>query len=317
MSDPVAIVIVNWNGLEHLRTCIPAVLAQDHALEAIVVDNGSTDESVAWLRSTYPQVRLVCNEANHGFARATNQGILLSDATYLGLLNNDARPEPGWLAAMVDALESGRRVGMAACQIRFAHRPDLLDSAGIEVDTLGVGWNRHFGMPVAREPEEIKEVLGPCGAAALYRREMLDEIGLFDERYFAYYEDVDLAWRAQRAGWRCLYTPRARVLHLHSATGRQGSAFKAYHLNRNRIWTFVKHYSLRRFLLWWPLILLFDASTWLVPLAQGRTAALRGHLDALRGWRWAWQERRRLGAWRNEVSLALPRFRTLRMPTED
>ncbi len=138
MTEAVPVVVVNWNGLEHLRTCIPAVLAQDYPAQAIVVDNGSSDGSVDWLRSTYPRVQLICNAANQGFAVATNQGIGLAAGPYVALLNNDARPEPGWLRAMVAAIEQGQQVGMVAPQICFAHRPELLDSAGIEVDSLGV-----------------------------------------------------------------------------------------------------------------------------------------------------------------------------------
>lgn len=315
MSEQAAVIVANWNGLEHLRICVPAVLAQDYPhFQVVVVDNGSTDGSVAWLRSEFPQVRLICNDGNYGFARATNQGVRATTGGYAAALNNDTRPEPGWLTEMVDAMEMGEKVGMVASQIRLAHRPDLMDSAGIEVDVLGIAWNRHFGRPVAQETAEVVEVFGPCGAAALYRREMLDEVGLFDERYFAYYEDVELAWRARRAGWRCLYAPNARVLHLHSATGRQGSAFKAYHLSRNRVWTFIQHYPTRRFLIWWPLIFLFDTASWMWPLFKGRSDALRGHIDALRQVRQRWHERRRRACWRYDVPLSPPRLRIHRMP---
>jgi GT2 family glycosyltransferase len=143
---------------------------------------------------------------------------------------------------------------------------------------------------------------------------MLDEIGLFEERYFAYYEDVELAWRARRAGWRCLYAPQAQVLHVHSATGRIGSAFKAYHVNRNRVWTFIRHYPAHRFLIWWPLVLLLDVATWFWPLLAGRTSALRGHVDALKEWSWAWGERHRLSDWRHPVPLVFPRLRMLGIP---
>ncbi len=314
MSEPVGVVVVSWNGLEHLRACIPAILSQDYPAQAIVVDNGSTDGSVDWLRSAYPQVQVICNAANRGFAGATNQGIALATGPYVALLNNDARPEPGWLGAMVAVMERGQQVGMVAPQICFAHRPDLLDSAGIEVDVLGVAWNCRMGRPAAQEPTEPQAAFGPSGAAALYRRAMLDEIGLFEERFFAYYEDVELAWRAQRAGWRCLYAPRARVLHQHSATGRQGSDFKSYHLSRNRVWTLIRHYSAGRFLLWWPGILVWDMLTWLAPLLGGRTASMRGHLDALRHWRWAWEERRRCSGLRHPIHLIPPRIRATAIP---
>jgi len=284
VAERVAVVIVNWNGLQHLRTCIPAVLAQDYPdFQVVVVDNGSTDGSGEWLRAEFPGVRLIVNEVNRGFARATNQGIRATESAYVATLNNDARPEPGWLSAMVKAMEHKDRVGMVAAQIRFAHRPDRLDSAGIEVDRLGIAWNRRFGQPVGGEPSEVQEVFGPCGAAALYRRAMLEEVGLFDERFFAYYEDVELAWRARRAGWRCLYTPQGRVYHVHSATGGRMPAFKAYHLGRNKWWTLFKHYPFRSLGRWVPLLLISDTVAWLWPLLRrGETAGLRGRWAAFR-----------------------------------
>jgi GT2 family glycosyltransferase len=314
VSAAIAVIVANWNGLEYLRTCIPAVLAQDYPHQLVVVDNGSTDGSVDWLHSEFPQVRLICNEANDGFARANNQGIQATTGEYVATLNNDAHPEGGWLAALADTMERDEQVGMVASQVRFAHRPDLIDSAGIEVDVLGVAWHRHFGQPAARESQEIGEVFGPCAAAALYRRAMLDAIGLFDARYFAYYEDVELAWRARRAGWRCLYAPGAKALHQHSATGRQGSPFKVYHLNRNRVWTLIRHYPARRLIFWWPFILLRDTASWAWPLLSGRSEALQGHVDALRQWRQMWVDRRRMASWQHDVPLSPPRLRASPIP---
>ncbi len=312
MAERITVVVVNWNGLEHLRACVPAVLAQDHPdFELVVVDNGSADGSVEWLRSAFPQVRLIGNDGNRGFAEATNQGIRATEGAFVAALNNDARPEPDWLSAAARAMDGDERVGMVASQVRLMQQPDQLDSAGIEVDTLGIAWNRRFGCPVDEEPEEVMEVFGPSGAAALYRRTMLDQVGLFDERYFAYYEDVELAWRARRMGWRCLYAPGARVLHHRSPLGRQRSALKAYLLNRNRVWTLIRHYPPDRFLLWWPLILLFDAGSWLWPLLNGRAEAWRGHVHALRAFRWAWNERQRWSQWPYNVPLTPLRYRRL------
>jgi GT2 family glycosyltransferase len=256
----------------------------------------------------------MCNDTNVGFARGNNQGISKAQGTYIATLNNDARPDQHWLSTLVEAMSGDDCVGMVASQILFSHRSDLIDSAGIEVDALGMAWNRHLGMPVTQEPQEAIEVFGPCAGAALYRKAMLDQVGLFDERYFAYYEDVELAWRARRAGWRCVYAPQARVSHVHSATGQTGSAFKAYHINRNRVWTLIRHYPTSRLLLWWPLILSFDVATWLWPLLAGRTDALRGHLDALKEWSWAWGERRRLSDWRHPVPLVFPRLHMSGIP---
>jgi hypothetical protein len=313
MTERVAVIIVNWNGLEYLQTCLPALLAQTEiAFETLVVDNGSTDGSVEWLQSTYPEVQLIRNSENRGFAEANNQGIRVTHGEYVVLLNNDTQPSPGWLASLVAAVERDDCVGMVASQICLAHTPGRLDSAGIEVDVLGMAWNRRWGEVVAAEPSDPVEVFGPSAAAALYRRKMLDEIGLFDERYFAYYEDVELAWRARRAGWRCLYVPTARVLHIHSATASRMSGFKAHQIGLNKWRTLFRHYPFRRLWIWAPLLLLIDVASWFGPLV------FRLELAPLRG-RWqAWKHCKALCAERHHVlekhdvsgDLCLPRLRS-------
>jgi GT2 family glycosyltransferase len=136
--------------------------------------------------------------------------------------------------------------------------PATLDSAGIQVDWAGFGWNRGATQP-AKAFDRREDVFGPCAGAALYRREMLDEIGLFDEDFYTYYEDVDLAWRARRAGWRCMYVPTARVLHFQSAMGKKIGSRKVFLLTRNRWWTTLKNIDSRD--LWWSLflVILYDA----------------------------------------------------------
>jgi len=284
MGGSVAVIIVTWNGISYLRECLPAVLAQDYPrFEVVVVDNGSTDGSVEWIREHCPEVHVLQNPTNFGFSLANNQGIRSTDSDYVVTLNNDAIPEMGWLQSLVDAVETTSDVGMIASQICFYDRPNLLDSAGIEVDVLGVAWNRRLGKAVADDPTDCEEVFGPSAAAALYRREMLEEIGLFDECYFAYYEDVELAWRARRAGWRCLYAPRAHVLHVHSATGSRVSGFKAYYLGRNKWLTLFRHYPFKRLWIWVPALVLFDLLSLFSSALKGQMlASLRGRIAAWR-----------------------------------
>ncbi|MCJ7737059.1 MAG: glycosyltransferase [Anaerolineae bacterium] len=290
MTKLCSVIIVNWNGLEHLKRCLPALYAQTvDDFEVIIIDNGSDDGSVEWIRQHYSEVQLGYNSENRGFAEANNQGIGLASSPYIVLLNNDTIPSRRWLAALLEAAESNNggasasNVGMVASQVCFVNAPEILDSAGIEIDALGMAWNRHLGSPVLGEPHEIEEVFGPSGAAALYRRAMLEQIGAFDERYFAYYEDVDLAWRARRAGWRCLYAPQAQVLHVHSATGGRIPGFKAYRLGLNKWRTLFRHYPFWRLAGWLPLLLVIDLFAWLRPLVAYRdTAALRGRVQALR-----------------------------------
>jgi GT2 family glycosyltransferase len=278
----VSVIILNWNGRHLLDRCLPSVLNQDLIeYEVVLFDNGSTDGSVEWVQRHFPAVRLMCAERNLGFARPNNEAVRATKGPYVATLNNDAEPAPDWLSEMVRAAEGSSRVGMCASKMVRASDPSVMDACGIEVDRAGIGWNRYSGeldRPGERAPYEV---FGPCAGAALYRRAMLEQVGLFDEDYFAYYEDVDLAWRAQRAGWRCLYVPSARVTHRHSSTGEEGSPFKAYHLGRNKVWTLIKNYPWPDWLVYLPAILGYDTAAWGYALLRGDVHPLRGRLAAL------------------------------------
>jgi GT2 family glycosyltransferase len=314
MAKKVSVVIPNWNGRQHLERCLPSVLAQTYPeFEVVVVDNGSTDDSVGLVSQEFPQVRLIANTENVGFAQANNQAILGTDAPYLATLNNDTRPEPTWLQHMVGAAEAESEIGMVAAKVLYWKPPHLIDSAGIGLDRAGYAWNRYNGQPDNAGEREPYEVFGPSAAAALYRRELLDDVGLFDESYFAYYEDVDLAWRARLMGWRCVYVPEARVYHVHSATSRQGSPFKRYYLVRNKAVTTLKNYPAPALWLNLPAILFYDLMADLYRLilersaspVRGRLAAL-GRLPAVWGQRRMIQRRRRI-SWRTlSVWMASP-----------
>jgi hypothetical protein len=183
---------------------------------------------------------------------------------------------------------------MCASKMLFADRPDVINSTGICLDLAGIAWDCRGGEIDDHADEESQEVFGPCGGAALYRRRMLDEIGLFDEDFFAYLEDVDLAWRARRAGWRALYVPAAHVLHHHSATAVEGSPLKSFHLGRNKIWLLVKNYPFREAWHHGFLCLLYDVAAVAYALVARRDLhALYGRLAALPGLRRMWQKRRK------------------------
>lgn len=283
-NKSVSIVIVTYNGLKFLERCLPSVFRQDYPdFEVIVVVNGSSDGTDGWLQERYPQVKLIKNGQNLGYCTATNQGIRHSQGEYIIVLDDDTEMEPGFLAAMVAAVESAEDVGMVASQVVFDHDPARIDSAGIEVDRAGIAWNRHVGRAAADEPDGWMDVFGSTGAAGLYARKMLDQVGLLDDDFFIYYDDADIAWRGQRAGWRCLYTPAARVRHVHSGTSGKWSSFKTYLLGRNKLWTMIKNYSFGSFLLHLPLIITYELGAVLYGLLVLRdTAALRGRLAALK-----------------------------------
>jgi len=273
-----SVIVVNWNGLGLLKPCLAALRRQTFkSFEIIIVDNGSSDGSVPWLLQQ-SDVRLLTNTINYGFAAANNQAIRASRTPFVALLNNDTEVESTWLAALLSAMDDSN-VGMVASLMCFASRPTIVQSAGIAIDRAAIAWDRFGGLPIdnpsVRQPADI---FGPSAGAALYRRAMLDEIGLLDERFFAYLEDVDLAWRAQRAGWRCRYVPEAVVSHHTSATAGEGSPFKQRLLGRNKIWLVTKNAPLRDL----PLIMLYDSIAILWALLRRRnTHHLVGRLSAL------------------------------------
>ncbi len=292
-APTVGVVIVNWNGRSHLERCLDALAQQTmSSFEVVVVDNGSVDGSAEMVRHRYPHVRLLCQPTNLGFAEANNVGIRACGTPFVATLNNDTVPRPDWLEQLLAPALANEQVGMVASKMLFAHRPGVINSAGIALDRAGIAWDRLGGVPDA-EGDAPEEVFGPCAGAALYRRDMLDEIGLFDGDFFAYLEDVDLAWRARLAGWRCAYAPGAVVTHVHSATGVEGSPFKSYQLGRNKVWTIVKNYPSPQLFLALPLIVGYDLAAVLYGIAAGRDlATLRGRLAGLAGLPRQWRKRR-------------------------
>jgi GT2 family glycosyltransferase len=286
-STPAAtVVVVNHNGASHLSALLEHLGRQTVTdFELIVVDNGSSDGSLDILAKTsrlpFP-VQVVRNARNLGFGPATNQGMRRSAAAWIATLNNDTRPEPTWLEHLLDGTERDSRLGMLGAKLLRARDPSQIDSAGIALDWTGIAWDRRGGEqddPGERNPEDI---FGPCAGAALYARAMLEEIGMFDEDFFAYLEDVDLAWRARLAGWRARLQPRARALHAHSATLGDASPRKRYLLARNKVWLLVKNYpspDLARNL---PAILAYDTMAILYGIVtRGDLASLRGRIAGL------------------------------------
>ncbi|GIW08886.1 MAG: glycosyl transferase [Dehalococcoidia bacterium] len=295
MSGPLAsVVIVTWNGREWLERCLPAVEAQRGVrFETIVVDNGSIDGTAELIDRCFRSVRLIRNRDNRGFAPANNQGIAAARGQYVATLNNDAIPEPDWLAALVDACEADNNLAMAASRMVRLDDPTVFDSAGIAPDRFGFAWNLRAGEKVP-EREAPREVFGACAGAALYRRGMLEDVGLFDERFGSYYEDVDLAWRSQLRGWPGRYIPSAVVRHAHSATGNRLPSAKRFLLARNRLLTVVKNMPWPG--LWVALLSapLLDGAAAAGGLLRGDAAGLLGRLAALRELGIVLHQRRRI-----------------------
>ena len=243
MEKPlVSIIILNWNGLEHLETCLPSVLGQTYKnVEVIVVDNGSTDGSIEYVKENYRTVKLVCNLTNVGFAEGNNVGIRASAGEYVVVLNNDTEVDENWISAFVKVAEEHPDAGMLACKILSYYDRKQIDCVGHLIYPDGLSRGRGRGETDEGQYDKIEEVAFPSGCAALYRREMLEQIGLFDKDFFIYVEDSDLGIRGRLAGWKCLYVPDAVVYHKYSATMGGYSPKKAIMIERNRIWFVVKN----------------------------------------------------------------------------
>lgn len=295
MSDrpKASVVIVTWNGLHHLQRCLPALQEQTGlSFETIVVDNGSIDGTADWIAETYPQIVLKRLDSNHGFAAANNIGFGVARADLIATLNNDAVPDPEWLQALVQAARKHPEAGSFASRIVLDRDPNTIDSAGVVTDVLGIAWDRHNAEPVGSD--EAGEVFGACAGAALYRKALLDETGGFDSNFFAYLEDVDLAWRARWLGWTARYVPEARVVHAHSATGTEESPFKTFHLGRNKVWTIVKNHPTRALVVYGSLLVAYDLASLPITIVRQRNlAALRGRLAGLRALGLVLRQRRR------------------------
>lgn len=302
------VIVVNWNGLRYLGPCLSALRKQTLAdLHVILVDNGSTDGSQDYVRAEFPEVELIALPENTGFTGANNAGIRAATAKYVLTLNNDTQAQPRWAEALVAAAEVDPRVGIVASLMVFDDQPDVVDSAGIAAGRDGNGYNIGLGDPVTAHAQQC-ETFGACAGAALYRKEMLDRIGPFDDRYFIYFEDTDLAWRAQLAGWRSVFAPEAVVWHVHSATMVSGSPRKTYLLQRNRWWMLLKDWPLSLLVRCLPWIAWRDAASLGYTLLVQRTlAGVRARFAALGALPAVLRDRRRVQALRSVSSGELAR----------
>ena len=271
MQAPRASVIIpTISAGEKLARCLHSLQNQTfREFEAIVVDNSGHGAAAEMAASC--GARFIENKTNAGFGRAVNQGIEVSEGEFICTLNDDAYPAPEWLENLVGVCEKQGCVGMCASQILLRHQPGCLDSAGLNI--YGDGTTKQRGRRGPGHPAgEPSEALIPSGCAALYRRSMLDQIGLFDSDYFLYCEDTDLGLRGRLAGWNCLYVPGAVVEHDYSSTAGRASAQKAYFVERNRLYTVVKVFPV--FL--WPLVPWYSAwryAAHLWAMLQGRGLA--------------------------------------------
>jgi len=282
-----SIIIPNWNGAKFLPTCLDALEKQTNSkLEIIVVDNASHDESQELIKSRYPNVILLELPENRGFTGACNAGMQAAKGNFIALLNNDTEVDSNWAAAVIDSFNRHPEVGSIASKMLLFDKRDHIHTAGDFFTTNGRAGNRGVWQRDEGQFDREEYVFSACGGSSVYRKTMLDQIGLLDDDFFFSGEDVDLGWRAQLAGWRCLYTPKAIVYHHLSATG--GGITASYYDGRNLIFILVKNYP---------------SELWRKYGGSVLRAQFRLAWEALQAWRGAAARARLRGMWAGFITL--------------
>lgn len=270
MTAPtLSVVIPNWNGARFLPTCLDSLSRQTLPhVEVMVVDNASHDDSLTIVRERYPWVTVIALETNRGFTGACNAGLTAAQGEFVALLNNDTEVDAGWAQAVVEAFAQDSAIGSVASKMLLFDRRDHLHTAGDFFTLDGRAGNRGVWQRDTGQYDRDEWVFSACGGSSVYRRAMLDAIGLLDDDFFFSGEDVDLGWRAQLAGWRCLYTPKAIVYHHVSATG--GGVTASFYDARNSLTILAKNYP---------------RDLWRKYGSSVIRGQLRRALDALKAWR--------------------------------
>lgn len=291
----VSVIIPNYNGQPLLETCFGALRRQAYSdFETLLVDDGSSDDSVRWVGERFPEVHVLRLGRNSGLAAACNHGAAAAQGEILVMLNNDTEAESGWLGALVEALDAAPCAGAAASKMLLFDRRDTLHTAGDMMGRDGMPRNRGVWEKDAGQYDQSAQVFGGCGGGVAYRRAAWEAAGGFDTDLFMYLEDVDLAWRLQLLGWDAVFAPEARLYHRLSATS--GGALASYYTGRNTIWVIAKDMPAPLLRKYWPrmvvaqLRIAFDAvCAWRGDAARHR---LRGQLAGLTGLS-RWLQKRR------------------------
>jgi GT2 family glycosyltransferase len=254
-----SVIIVSYNGCDQLQGCLRSLQDDLHeGYEVIVVDNASQDGSVEMLRRDFPHITLIANPTNAGFGGGNNSGASYAQGRYLAFLNPDTRIEPGWLEALISALEADPTAGLATSKILLLDDPGRINTCGNEVHISGLTLCRGMGMPSSAY-HQVEEVGAVSGAAFAIRRELFERIGGFDPSFFLYMEDTDLSLRARLAGFRCLFVPGSVVYHDYRLTF---GPKKTYYQERNRYRLLLKSLRWPTLLAMLPALLLAEAVTW-------------------------------------------------------
>lgn len=296
MDKKISVVILNYNGKGFLKELLPSLYAQTCLPgEVILVDNASSDGSVEWVRKKFPAVKVMVNPTNLFFSRGMNIGIRESRGEYVLCLNNDLRLSEKFLEEMLRHLDTSPEIGMACGRI-YDWAGKRIDSCGQTISPWGTPRDRGKGSRRGEKFSRVEEVFSPGGIAVLYRRKMLEEIkeeeGYFDETLRIFYEDLDLAWRARKKGWKCIFVPSAVAFHYRGGTTikkkRKGPMFmylspylkEQIILNRYRTWK--KNATFKEFLIRLPFFLVYDIFLWAVHFLSSPSQARKTFWRVLR-----------------------------------
>jgi GT2 family glycosyltransferase len=313
IEPKIAIIIVNYNGGELLYKCLSYVEKQTiPAHRVYVVDNASHDNSIAQCEQAFPNVTFVKNDKNLGFAAGNNIAAkMATDCEWLAFLNPDAFAAPDWLEELIAAIKQFPDYDMFGCRMRDANRPELLDGTADIYHISGLAWRRDHQIANPNR-NQFEEIFAACAAAALCKRDAFINAGGFDEDYFCYFEDVDLAFRLRIFGFRCLYVPTAVVDHVGSAISGKTSDFQVYHGHRNMVWTYIKNMPTSLFWLYLPMHLLMTIIMFGVCAKRGQAKVfIKAKWHALKGIPKFWQKRRAIQKQRKVSPVALSKLMTI------
>ena len=280
-SQKISVVVPSYNGIRYVADCLDSLREQIlRPDEIVLVDDGSTDGTASFVEDSYPEVHVLKLGANRGFAAAVNEGIRHCEGTYIALLNNDACASPEWLAELGKALDERPSLGSCSSKMLFADRPDTINSIGIGFTRAGTAFDVGYGQRDGEEFGKNRPIFGACAGAAMYRREVFDVVGLFDEDFFMWYEDADLSFRAQLAGYRCLYVPTAVVYHVGGGTASPKDRLHIHYCSRNQILVAVKNMPDSLRFRYFSRLASLVAKHSFKSLLKGETSVLTGYLAA-------------------------------------
>jgi GT2 family glycosyltransferase len=300
----VAVVILNWNGEALLERYLPSVLEHSPGAKVYLADNASTDGSVPYVRKYFPEIRIIQNPSNGGFAKGYNDALKQVDADIYCLLNSDVEVTPGWLSPVIEVFETSPETAIVQPKILDLLRTDYFEYAG-----AGGGFLDQLGYPFCRgrifqslerdlgQYDDITEIFWATGACMFIRKAVFDELGGFDEDYFAHQEEVDLCWRAKNKGYKVCYVGTSSVYHLGGSTLSNMNPKKTYLNFRNSLFSITKNLPRKKALLIILARLLLDgiAAIRFVFLGKGKhcLAILRAHLSYYRQFRHMYKKRER------------------------